>query len=150
MDARIMLVEKHDGIRAILRNAIEGEPGVEVVGEARDAAAAAEMTRTLTPDLIVIDLDVLGDGCSGIVRRMVGSAPGSRILALSEYGERGSAKHALREGASGFVLKARAVEELVPAIRAVLAGKVFIGKGPDGRSLMVAGAGENKPVRQAG
>lgn len=135
MGARILLVEEHNGMRTSLRRILDGDPDIQVVGETEDAGPAIEMAPDLNPDVIVMDLDVRGLNRTATVQRILKAVPGVRVLALSLHCERPYAKQALKDGVSGFLLKIHAFEELVPAIRAVMTGEVFVGKGPDGRPL---------------
>lgn len=135
MKARILLIEEHEAMRASLRHIVERDPDAQVVGEAGDVTEGGDVAIRIQPNLVIMDLDVRGMDSSRAVQRMLKAVPDARILALSLHAERPYAERALKAGASGFLLKAHAFEELGAAIRAVLEGEVFVGRGPNGRPL---------------
>jgi two-component system response regulator NreC len=123
---RVMLADDHKIMREGLRVLLEREPDIEVVGEAEDGQATVRLAKTLLPDLIIID--VFMPNLNGIeaTRRLTAEVPNAKVLALSMYSERRFIISMLKAGASAYLLKDCAAEELVSAIRAVLMGRFYL------------------------
>jgi DNA-binding NarL/FixJ family response regulator len=124
--ARILLVDDHplmcEGIRLIL----EKEPDLMVVGQANDANAALEQFRALKPDLTLMDID-LGDANGlDLAEQLLQEAPGCRIALLSGMPSLELVQRAVRARLHGYLLKAKASEELLQGIRAVLADQPYL------------------------
>lgn len=123
---RVLICDDHLVVRAGLRQILQDEPGIEIVGEAATAAEVVDLARATEPDVIVMDLS-LGDG-SGIaaseeLRRTV---PDARVLVLTMHEDPAYARDALAAGALGYVVKRAADVELVLAIRTVAAGATYV------------------------
>ncbi len=123
---RILLVDDHAVVREGYRRLLEDEPGIEVVGEAINAAQACEQARLVGPDVVVMDIAL--PGVSGIeaTRRMLKDQPHLRILMFSMYDDAIYARRALEAGALGYLSKASAPEVLVQAIHAVSRGERYV------------------------
>lgn len=126
MNIRVMLVDDHQMMREGLRALFDSEPGVEVVGEASDGRAALKMARTLTPDVVVMDIG-MGD-LNGIeaTRCIKDEFDRTRVVALSAHSDKSYVHHMLKAGASAYVLKSAAHDELIRAVRAASAGKTYL------------------------
>jgi DNA-binding NarL/FixJ family response regulator len=123
----VLLVEDHRLVREALRDALSKEPDIQVIGEAGDANTAFERTRSLRPDLVVLDIglpDLNGIEAAAKLKEQAGVEP--KIVALSAYTDRRFVTEILRAGASSYVTKSSAGTELVHAIRAVAAGQTYI------------------------
>jgi len=123
---RVVLADDHPIVREGLRLLVNSQPDMRVVGEAADGAAACRAATELRPDVLVMDLSMpvlSGADATQIVKR---DCPDVRILALTVHEESLYLTRLLRAGASGFVLKRSAPEELVRAVRAVAAGGTYI------------------------
>lgn len=122
----ILLVDDHRMLRDGLRLLLQGESGFEVVGEAGDVRTGLELTQKLAPNLVIMDIQ-LPDG-TGIdaCREIVAKHPDTRVLILSGNPDMTLLGAALRAGARGYLLKEEASDELVRAVRAILAGNVFL------------------------
>jgi DNA-binding NarL/FixJ family response regulator len=144
---RILLADDHAVVRAGLKALIDAEPDMEVVGETSDGHSAWLLTRDLLPDVVVMDVSmpVLGGaGATELIRR---DCPNVRVLALTVHEVDGYLRELLKAGASGYILKRAAAQELVRAIRAVAFGGVCI----DPKLAVQIGAGFAIPnPRQAG
>jgi DNA-binding NarL/FixJ family response regulator len=121
---RVMLVDDHALVREGIRQILEREPDIVVVGEADRGDVALELLQGLLPDVVL--LDVRMPGMSGIeaARRIRADHPTVRILILSAYAD--FAVEAFRAGASGYVLKTAGSGQLVAALRAVFSGSIII------------------------
>jgi DNA-binding NarL/FixJ family response regulator len=98
----------------------------DVVGTAADGHALLDMADRLRPDVIVTDLEMPSVSGIDAVSRLRTRGVMSKVIILTMHGESGIAARALRAGASGFLLKNSAGEELVDAIQAVLSGRVYL------------------------
>ncbi len=121
----IVLVDDHQLVRQGVRSLLDLEPDFQVVGEASNGPEAVKLAEKLLPDILLSDL-VMGD-FSGIdvTRAVCKCCPGTRTIILSMYGDPVHIRHALKEGAKGWVLKGNSIDELVAAIRMVYAGECY-------------------------
>ncbi len=141
---RVVLADDHPIVREGLRQLVNAQPDMRVVGEAGDGAEACRVARELQPDVLVMDLSMpVLDGAQATeqVRR---DCPNVRVLALTVHEERLYLTQLLRAGASGFVLKRAAGSELVRAVRTVAARAIYIDPAIAGR--LVDGYLESSPV----
>ena len=129
MSVRILLADAHRLMREGLRTLLEAEPGMEVVAEAGDGATAVQLAQNLSPDVVVIETGVTG--LNGIVatRQIIDGVPGVKVIALSMYSDRQLVAGMLKAGASGYVLKECAFEQLARAIQAVVADQIYLSPG---------------------
>ncbi|HVO26050.1 MAG TPA: response regulator transcription factor [Candidatus Margulisiibacteriota bacterium] len=126
MPVRIMLADDHPVVRVGIRNVLEGEPEFAVVGEVADALDVIPQVEALAPDVLVLDLMMPGLNGLEITRRLSHSAPHTRIIVLSMHANEAYVSEALRNGATGYVLKGSEAGELVRSIRAVLDGQRYL------------------------
>ena len=123
MTAKVLLVDDHKIVREGLRALLEAESDFEVVGEAGDGREAIGLVPECRPDVVVIDISMPGlDGVEA-TRRIRAREPDVKVLALSVHAEKQFVAGMLRAGASGYLLKTEAADELVLAIRTVTAGR---------------------------
>jgi len=123
---RALIVDDQSMLRMGLRLVLAAEGDIEVVGEAGDGAAALAMAKALAPDVVLMDVRMPGVDGIEATRRMVDTAPGSRVIVLTTFDLDEYAFAALRAGASGFLLKDARPDELAAAIRAVAAGDAAV------------------------
>ena len=126
MAIRILIADDHGVLRAGLRALLNAEPDLEVVGEAADGDEALRLTRTLRPDIVLMDVSM--PGCGGIeaTRRLKELRSDVRVLILTVHEDSGLLQEAIRAGASGYILKRAAESELVNAIQAVWRGDLYV------------------------
>lgn len=135
---RVLLVDDHALVREGIRQILDKEPDIRVIGEAERGDLALELLDSLQPGVVL--LDVRMPGMSGIetTRRIRAAFPKIRVLILSAYAD--FAVEAFRAGASGYVLKSARSSELVAALRSVFSGSTVI-QGALAEGLGIIGSG---------
>ena len=125
--ARIAIVDDHAVLRDGLRLLLTARQEFDVCGEAADADSALEMLRRTRPDLAIIDLSLPGASGVELVKRINQELPETRTLVLTMHEEKLYAERVLRAGARGYLMKHQAADQVVTAIRKVLAGGLYVG-----------------------
>jgi len=120
----VLLVDDHALVRAGVARLLGDEDGLEVVGECGDTADAVRLTRRLTPDVVVLDIQLGTHSGLDIVPQI--REIGARVVILSMQADVAAARRAFESGAQGYVLKDAAAEELATAIRTVLGGGLYV------------------------
>lgn len=123
---RILLVDDHPLVRKGLASVISSQADLQVVGEAGAATEAMRLIETERPDLVVIDLTLEDGHGLDLIRQSRQSFPGVRLLAVSMHDEALFAERVLQSGGQGYVHKARAADEIITAIRQILAGQTYL------------------------
>lgn len=123
---QILLADDHWVVRAGLRAVLDGQSNLRVVGEAATGEEAVEKTRSLKPDVVLMDLVMPGIGGLEAVRRIAGLEGGTKVLVLSAHLEEGVLLEVLGAGGSGFVSKTSTHENLTRAIRTVVQNEIFL------------------------
>lgn len=126
MAIRILIADDHGVMRAGLRAILEDEPSIEVVGEAASGEEVLHKTEVLLPDIILLDIGMPGMDGIEAARQLKKSASKAKILILSVYEDESLLREAIRAGASGYIVKKAAGEELLDAIRAVSRGYMYV------------------------
>jgi len=144
---RILLADDHAMMREGLRSLVNAQADMEVVGEAGDGRAALLKARELQPDVVVMDISMPELNGIQATGRLKGCCRKAKVLALTAYDDGGYLRQLLEAGASGYVLKRAAAEELVKAIRVVAAGGVYLDPALAGR--VVSGYVGRKRLRGA-
>jgi two-component system, NarL family, response regulator DevR len=120
---RVFLLDDHEVVRRGVRNILDSETGIEVVGEAGTMASALARVTALRPDVAVLDVRLPdGDGVS-VCREIRSTLPDTACLMLTSYGDDQALLGAIMAGAAGYVQKQAPAEQLVDAVRAVAAGR---------------------------
>lgn len=123
---RVLLVDDHAVLRGGLRALLRLEPDLDVVGEVGSGEAALERVQALRPDVVVMDLTMPGMGGLEATRRITALGLPTRVLILTSHPEEEYLLEVLEAGASGYVRKTSAEEDLVHAIRMVSRDEVFL------------------------
>ncbi len=123
---RLLLADDHAVVRSGLRLLLEAQPDLVIVGEAENGEEAIRRTAELQPDVVLMDIEMPGMNGIEAARRIKVQSPGTSVLALTMYEDDQYFFEMLRAGASGYVPKRAAPDELASAIRAVSRGEVFI------------------------
>lgn len=126
MTIRALLADDHEMVLDGLISLLGKESGIEVVGTAANGRAAVERARDLRPDLVLMDLSMPGLNGMEATRQILAARPEIKVICLSMHAERRFVSAALDAGASGYVLKERAMQEVIKGIRAVMAGGIYL------------------------
>jgi two-component system response regulator NreC len=128
MKSTILIADDHKIFRDGLRSLLAQQHDFHVVAEAEEGRTAVELAVKLCPDVAVVDVGMPGLNGIEATRRIVGEAPHVKVIALSMHADSKCIGSMLKAGASGYVLKDCAFEELQTAIHAVLANRVYLSK----------------------
>jgi two-component system, NarL family, invasion response regulator UvrY len=123
---RVLLVDDHAIVRTGFRLLLQSRPDVSVVGEADSGETAYQRFTESQPDVAVMDLAMPGMGGLQALRRILARDPTARVLALSAHDDATHVRHALQEGALGFLSKRSAPEALLEAVTTVAAGRRYL------------------------
>jgi len=123
---RVLLVEDHTLLREGLRALLCAAPGFEVVGEAGDGLEAIAQARRLEPDLVIMDLSMPRMNGFEALREITRSHPKVKAVALTMHCSEEHLRDALQAGAAGYVLKTVSHDELLKAVRGVMAGQRYV------------------------
>ena len=126
MSIKILLADDHRIMREGLRSLIENEPDMEVVAEAADGRATVRLAEEVSPDVAVVDITMPELNGIEASSQIVARAPDTKVLALSMHSDEHFVTGMLRAGASGYLLKDCAAEELCRAIRAIVANETHL------------------------
>lgn len=122
----ILLADDHSIVRQGLRALLEGESEFAIVGEAENGLQVPDMAERLQPDVLVLDLMMPGLNGLEVTRQVRKRSPQTRIVILSMYAGEAIVLEALRNGATGYVLKSATSVHLMKAMREVTAGRRYL------------------------
>lgn len=123
---RLMLVDDHDVVRTGLKTFLETQEGLQVVAEAGNGLEALELVTQAQPDVVVMDITMPEMDGLEATRRLKALCPDCLVLALTVHEDKQYFFEMLLAGASGYVTKQAAAEELVAGIRSVASGNVYL------------------------
>jgi len=126
---RILLADDHQIMREGLRALLEQQPGVEVVAEAQDGRTAVKLVGELSPDVAILDIGMPDLNGIEATRRIMQEVKGVKVIGLSMHSDKRFVSEMLKAGASGYLLKDCALEELARAIHAVVENKIYLSPG---------------------
>ena len=129
MSIKIILADDHKIMREGLRSLLEKESDIEIIGETEDGQTTVQQVQKLSPDVVIMDISMPNlDGIES-TRQIIASSPGVKVLALSMHSNKGFIAEMLRAGASGYLSKTSASDELVNAIRIVTSDQTYLSPG---------------------
>lgn len=123
---RVMLVDDHDVVRVGLKTFLETQSGLQVVAEAGSGMEAIDKAQGVHPDVVVMDITMPGMDGLEATRRLKATCPECKVLALTVHEDKQYFFEMLAAGATGYLSKQAAPDELVAAIHAVALGNVFL------------------------
>jgi two-component system response regulator NreC len=123
---RLMLVDDHDVVRAGLKAFLQAQEDFEVVAEAGNGEEAIKQAELAKPDVILMDITMPGMDGMEATRKIRMNFPESLILALTVHDDKQYFIKMLAEGASGYITKQSAVDELIAAIHTIAAGNIYL------------------------
>ncbi len=126
MTIRILLADDHELFLAGIRTVLEQETDMEVIAEAKDGRAAIETALEEKPDMVVMDVNMPSLNGIEATRQIVAKLPNVKVLCLSMHHERRLVLAVLNAGASAYVVKESALNELIDAIRNVVRGRTYL------------------------
>lgn len=123
---RLIIADDHLLMREGLRSLLESEERFSIVGEANDGQEAVELVRSLTPHLVVMDVSMPDLNGIEATRLIIEENPNIKVVALSGHSNMVFVREILEAGASAYVLKSRAYEDLVRAVNEVMTGRKYL------------------------
>jgi DNA-binding NarL/FixJ family response regulator len=135
MNIRVILADDHQIVREGLRSILEKELRIQVVAQADNGRTTVQLVRELRPEIVIMDISMPDLNGIQATLQILQEVPSTKIIALSMHSDKKYVSEMLRAGASAYLLKDCAVDELERAIQAVIAGKVYVS--PDVTGTMI-------------
>jgi DNA-binding NarL/FixJ family response regulator len=132
---RVFLADDHPVVLAGMKAMVVADPGLELVGEARDGRTALRQAIALKPDVAVLDLSMPGLNGVEVSRQLLEACPQTRVLVLTVHEDGAYLRQLLETGVGGYVLKRSATEELIRGIHAVAGGGLYLDPAIAGRAV---------------
>lgn len=126
MSIKVLVADDHKVVREGLRTLIEKQPGMEVIAEAENGRIALKLIKKLSPDIAIMDIAMPDLNGIEATRQIVAEAPSTKVIALSMHSDRQFVTRMMSAGASGYLLKDCAFEEVARAIRSVMARQTYL------------------------
>jgi DNA-binding NarL/FixJ family response regulator len=146
---RILLVDDHDIVRLGLMTLLNDQPDMEVVGEASTAADGVKAAEKFSPDVVLMDIRLPGEGGIEAAHQISNRFPTSKVVMLTSFADDELVVRAIRAGAVGYVLKQVGNEELLRAIRAAARGEALLDPSTTARLLSRVREAERKAEEDA-
>jgi DNA-binding NarL/FixJ family response regulator len=121
----VVVVEDHPVLCDGLKQLINSQPDLACVGVADDIPGAKRLVEECKPDLMILDLRLKGGDGLDFIKTLRVECPQVKVLVLSQYDELVFAERSLRAGASGYIMKEKTTDEVLKAVRKVLAGELY-------------------------
>lgn len=131
----IALAEDHGVVREGLRALLTAQADFQVVGECSDGLSVVPLVRKANPQVLLLDLMMPGLNGLDVTRQVVKECPNTRVMILSMHANEAYVVEALRNGATGYVVKDASGPELVEAVREVAAGRTYLSRPFSARSI---------------
>ncbi len=126
MSIRVLLADDHKIIREGLRALIENQSDMQVIAESPDGRTAVQLSQQLSPDVVIMDIAMPDLNGIEATRQIIASSSGVKVIALSMHSDRHFVAEMLKAGASGYLLKDCAFEDLAHAVRAVIEDQTYL------------------------
>ena len=123
---KIIIADDHAVVRIGLRTLLEKESDFRVIGEASDGVQTIELVKLLNPDAVILDMIMPGINGIEITRQIKKISSGTQVIILSMHANEAYVVETLKQGASGYVLKDSTGNDLVKAVREVIAGRRYL------------------------
>jgi DNA-binding NarL/FixJ family response regulator len=123
---RVLLAEDHTIVRKGLLALLQGQAGIEVVAEAEEGRQAVQLAEQFRPDVVLMDFSMPGLNGLEATRQIITRVPGTKVLVLTRHTNQEYVDGILEAGASGYLVKKSAPEELIVAIQAVHRGDSYL------------------------
>lgn len=120
---RVLLVDDHPVVREGIRKLLESQRDITVVGEASEGSQALDMARELSPDVMLLDMELPGIKGTQVAKQLQEEGLSVRVLALSAHDDREYIREVLSFGASGYLVKEEVPETIVEAVKGVAYGE---------------------------
>ncbi len=126
---KIVLADDHQIVRHGLRSLLSAEPDMEVVGEAENGRMVVRLAQEHSPQVVIMDISMPDLNGIEATRQILSESPGIKVIALSMHSDSLFVLNMFKAGASGYLLKDCALEELVKAVRTVMNRKIYLSPG---------------------
>ena len=128
MSIKIILADDHTVLRTGLKSLLDQQNDIEIIGEAEDGREVVSLTKKLEPDIVILDIGMPSMNGIQATQHIVAEVPNTKVLALSMHSDHHFVVKMLQAGASGYLLKDCAFEELITAVRTITDGKYYLSK----------------------
>ena len=123
---KTLLIDDHELVRSGIEYLLTDDPDIEVIAVGSSGEEALKLNEKLQPDVILMDLNMPGIGCSEAIKRILRRDPEARIIALSVYDDGPIPHQAIKLGAKGYINKGCPVDEMIDAITSVFEGRNYL------------------------
>jgi DNA-binding NarL/FixJ family response regulator len=144
---RVLMADDHPIVLAGLKALVQADPGLRIIGEARDGRTALRLALSLKPDVVVLDISMPELNGMEVARSLLAEQPECRILVLTVQEDRATLRQLLDLGVAGYLVKRSAADELLRAIHAVATGGTYLDPAIAGK---VVGSGGQGSARSPG
>ncbi len=120
---RVLIVDDHPMVRRGLRSLLSSYQDIQIVGEAEDGASAVEAAVALSPEIVLLDIQLPGADGVEVARQLARVAPTTKVIALTAYDDDKYVSNALRAGVFAYLLKSTSDEQVIEVVRSVHQGK---------------------------